>query len=289
MPRPTWVQPPSAYTRRRRRGRRRLLYDPPRLRGANRRRARVRRCRQGNLRAAASPAARSASSPAWRSAPRSGFSNGARSPWPSRSLSCSATALTSLPLLRAGLALGAVITTPRPPTRSRSRSWRSSTTLFLLVSRARSTPGLATLLFGARSRSRWRSPFVVAVPVNRWLIARGKGHAAVHAPASTAARRPRGRRDRDPSRSCSAPPSSIAERSTSAARRWAAAAAHGRSRTRRWSWSPRRTATGRASAGMNRCAVCGWARYGRCGAPRGGPMIWPPRAPSRQGGAEPGC
>ena len=35
-----------------------------------------------------------------------------------------------------------------------------------------------------------------AYPVNRWLLQRGKGHAAVHATASTAVRPARGRRDR---------------------------------------------------------------------------------------------
>ena len=33
---------------------------------------------------------------------------------------------------------------------------------------------------GDRSRSRWPSAFCAAYPVNRWLIARGRGHAVAH-------------------------------------------------------------------------------------------------------------
>ena len=67
-----------------------------------------------------------------------------------------------------------------PPTRSASRRWRSSTTRSCSRSRARWRPASARCCSGAASRSRSRSPGRVAVPVNRWLIARGKGHAAVH-------------------------------------------------------------------------------------------------------------
>jgi hypothetical protein len=40
--------------------------------------------------------------------------------------------------------------------------------------------GLGTLLFWGALSFALAVAFVVAVPVNRWLIARGKGHAAVH-------------------------------------------------------------------------------------------------------------
>ena len=41
--------------------------------------------------------------------------------------------------------------------------------------------GLGVLLFWGSLAFSLSIAFVVAVPVNRWLIARGKGHAAVHA------------------------------------------------------------------------------------------------------------
>src|SRR5919205_754338 len=40
--------------------------------------------------------------------------------------------------------------------------------------------GLGSLLFWGALSFALSIAFVVAVPVNRWLIARGKGHAAVH-------------------------------------------------------------------------------------------------------------
>jgi hypothetical protein len=40
--------------------------------------------------------------------------------------------------------------------------------------------GLGTLLFWGSLAFSLAIAFVAAVPVNRWLIARGKGHAAVH-------------------------------------------------------------------------------------------------------------
>jgi hypothetical protein len=40
--------------------------------------------------------------------------------------------------------------------------------------------GLGSLLFWGSLSFALAVAFVVAVPVNRWLIARGKGHAAVH-------------------------------------------------------------------------------------------------------------
>ena len=64
-----------------------------------------------------------------------------------------------LPLLRSGMSRAARCRWRSPPTRSRSRRplfWGS----------------LAGALFLA---------FWAALPVNRWLIARGKGHAVMHA------------------------------------------------------------------------------------------------------------
>jgi hypothetical protein len=88
--------------------------------------------------------------------------------------------LTSLPLLRAGLALAAVI-----PIALASDTF--SIAVMELVDNAvvvaipgALDAGLGTLLFWGSLAFALSVAFVAAVPVNRWLIARGKGHAAVH-------------------------------------------------------------------------------------------------------------
>jgi Domain of unknown function (DUF4396) len=88
--------------------------------------------------------------------------------------------LTSLPLLRAGLALGAVI-----PIAFASDTFSIATMELIDNAVVVAIPGaihagLATLLFWGSLSFSLAVAFVAAVPVNRWLIARGKGHAAVH-------------------------------------------------------------------------------------------------------------
>jgi len=89
-------------------------------------------------------------------------------------------ALTSLPLLRAGLALGAVVPIAlASDTLSIAVMEIVDNAIMLSVSGAMDA-GLDNVLFwGALSFA-----LVVAggfaLPVNRWLIARGKGHAVVH-------------------------------------------------------------------------------------------------------------
>jgi hypothetical protein len=89
-------------------------------------------------------------------------------------------ALTSLPLLRAGLALGAVV-----PIALASDTF--SIALMELVDNAILVfiPGamdamLADVLFWGSLTFALAIAGVFAFPLNRWLIARGKGHAAVH-------------------------------------------------------------------------------------------------------------
>ena len=53
--------------------------------------------------------------------------------------------------------------------------------LVLLSSRAPCTPASATLLFWGSLAFSLAVAFVVTVPVNRAMIARGRGHAVVHA------------------------------------------------------------------------------------------------------------
>ena len=87
--------------------------------------------------------------------------------------------LTSLPLLRAGLALAAVVpialasdTLDRRDGDRRQRDHGRHP--------GRAGGGLGDLLFWGSLAFALVIAGIVAVPVNRWLIARGKGHAVVH-------------------------------------------------------------------------------------------------------------
>ncbi|HYZ82642.1 MAG TPA: DUF4396 domain-containing protein [Solirubrobacteraceae bacterium] len=88
--------------------------------------------------------------------------------------------LTSLPLLRAGLALSTVI-----PIALASDTFSIATmelvdnTVILAIPGAMDA-GLGTLLFWGSLAFSLAVAFVAAVPVNRWLIGRGRGHAEVH-------------------------------------------------------------------------------------------------------------
>jgi hypothetical protein len=88
--------------------------------------------------------------------------------------------LTSLPLLRAGLALAVVI-----PIALASDTFSIATMEIVDNGVVVAVPGamnagLGTLLFWGSLAFSLAVAFVAAVPVNRWLIARGKGHVAVH-------------------------------------------------------------------------------------------------------------
>ena len=89
--------------------------------------------------------------------------------------------LTMRPLLAGGLPFRE---RPEPPLRltpSRSWSWRSSTTRSSSRSRGLWQPASSTGCSGAASPSRSSSPLRSRCPVNRWLVSRGLGHAAIHA------------------------------------------------------------------------------------------------------------
>ena len=109
--------------------------------------------------------------------------------------------LTSLPLLRAGLALGAVIPIALASDTAQHRDHGGRRQRDHARDPRRDGGGARrTRSSGAASRSRSSIAGAVALPVNRWLIARGKGHVAVHETGihggpSTRARRRR-RRDR---------------------------------------------------------------------------------------------
>jgi hypothetical protein len=89
-------------------------------------------------------------------------------------------ALTSLPLLRAGLALAAVIPIAlASDTLSIAVMEIVDNAIILLVPDAMDA-GLGSVLFWGSLAFALAVAGAFAFPVNRWLIARGKGHTAVH-------------------------------------------------------------------------------------------------------------
>src|SRR4051812_3395500 len=88
--------------------------------------------------------------------------------------------LTSLPLLRAGLALGAVVPIAfASDTLSIAVMELVDNAIVLAVPGAMEA-GLGSTLFWGSLSFALVIAGAVAFPVNRWLIARGQGHAAVH-------------------------------------------------------------------------------------------------------------
>jgi Domain of unknown function (DUF4396) len=88
--------------------------------------------------------------------------------------------LTSMPLLRAGLALGAVIPIALASDTFSIAVMEIVDNAVVLAVPGAMEAGLGTLLFWGSLSFALAVAFVAAVPVNRWLIARGKGHTAVH-------------------------------------------------------------------------------------------------------------
>ena len=88
--------------------------------------------------------------------------------------------LTSLPLLRAGFALAAVIPIAFASDTFSIAVMELVDNAIVLAVPGAMEAGLGSLLFWGSLSFALAIAFVAAVPVNRWLIARGKGHAAVH-------------------------------------------------------------------------------------------------------------
>jgi hypothetical protein len=88
--------------------------------------------------------------------------------------------LTSLPLLRSGMALGAVIPIAFASDTLSIATMEVVDNLIVLVVPGAMEAGLDSLLFWASLAFALVVAGLVAWPVNRWLIARGKGHAVVH-------------------------------------------------------------------------------------------------------------
>jgi Domain of unknown function (DUF4396) len=88
--------------------------------------------------------------------------------------------LTMLPLLRAGLALATAIPLALASDTLSITVMEIVDNAVLLVMPGAMEAGLADVLFWASLAFALAVAYVFAYPVNRWLIARGKGHAVVH-------------------------------------------------------------------------------------------------------------
>ena len=89
--------------------------------------------------------------------------------------------LTMLPLLRGGLALGAAIPLALASDTISIAVMEIVDNAIMLVIPGAMEAGLTNLLFWGSLTVALVIAGAVAFPVNRWLIARGKGHAVVHA------------------------------------------------------------------------------------------------------------
>jgi hypothetical protein len=89
-------------------------------------------------------------------------------------------ALTSLPLLRAGLALAAVIPIALASDTFSILTMEIVDNLIMVAFRGALHAGLGDRLFWGSLSFALSIAFLFAMPVNRFLIGRGKGHVAVH-------------------------------------------------------------------------------------------------------------
>jgi hypothetical protein len=90
-------------------------------------------------------------------------------------------ALTSLPLLKAGLSVRQVFGLALAADTFSIATMELLDSLTILIVPGAMDAGLSDLLFWGSLAGALFIAFWAAVPVNRWLIARGKGHAVVHA------------------------------------------------------------------------------------------------------------
>jgi hypothetical protein len=89
--------------------------------------------------------------------------------------------LTMLPLLRSGIVLAAAIPLALASDTLSIAVMEIVDNAILLVIPGAMEAALADLLFWGSLAFALAVAFVAAYPVNRWLIARGRGHAVVHA------------------------------------------------------------------------------------------------------------
>jgi hypothetical protein len=110
-----------------------------------------------------------------------GFSNGATVALSIALAFAFGYGLTSLPLLRAGLALSVVVPIALASDTLSIATMEVVDNLIVLAIPGALEAGLGSTLFWGSLAFALAVAGVFAVPVNRWLLARGKGHAAVHA------------------------------------------------------------------------------------------------------------
>ena len=89
-------------------------------------------------------------------------------------------ALTMLPLLRSGIALGGALPLAFASDTLSITVMEIVDNLIILVIPGAMEAGLGSLLFWGSLAFALAIAFVAAFPVNRYLIARGKGHTVVH-------------------------------------------------------------------------------------------------------------
>jgi hypothetical protein len=90
-------------------------------------------------------------------------------------------ALTIRPLLRSGLAFGAAARLALAADTASITIMEIVDNAIMLVIPGAMSAGLGSLLFWGSLAAALAIAGVAAFPVNRWLIARGRGHAVVHA------------------------------------------------------------------------------------------------------------
>ena len=88
--------------------------------------------------------------------------------------------LTMVPLLRSGLALGAVLPLAFASDTLSITIMEIVDNVVMLVIPGAMEAGLRSLLFWGSLAFALGVAFVAAYPANRWLIARGRGHAVIH-------------------------------------------------------------------------------------------------------------
>lgn len=88
--------------------------------------------------------------------------------------------LTMLPLLRSGMALGAVLPLAFASDTLSITVMEIVDNLIIVVVPGAMDAGLGSLLFWGSLAFALAVAFVAAFPVNRYLISRGKGHAVIH-------------------------------------------------------------------------------------------------------------
>jgi hypothetical protein len=88
---------------------------------------------------------------------------------------------TMVPLLRTGIALGAAVALALAADTFSIAVMEAVDNAIVLIIPGAMEAGLSDLLFWGSLAFALAVAWVAAFPVNRWLIARGRGHAVVHA------------------------------------------------------------------------------------------------------------